>query len=411
MNERPATRPQEHIAWLDGVRGIAIALVMVFHFELLARRDGAIAWDAVGRRFTNFGWAGVDLFFILSGFLITGILADARNSSNRFRNFYARRALRIAPLYVAFLAGLFIVLPALHAPSNDQYQQLRHGQAWFWLYLTNVWILLRNGVDASLFGTGHLWSLSVEEQFYLVWPAVVFFCTRRTALAVCGIAMIDAPILRLAMHATDVGNYAIYTFTPARMDALAAGAAIALLLRTERGPRLLAAAARPVALLSAVYLVALIGWLGTADNLTSGMELAGLTPVLLLWAGVLVDGLTRERSPVRRACNAPALRWLGRRSYAMYIFHWPIAVLIATHFGVRTLVPGSPSVSELAFFALAGSATALASIASWHLLEHRFLRLKRFFEPRTSPEPDAPTRTLPSGAEHDVLSVDPAVSR
>jgi peptidoglycan/LPS O-acetylase OafA/YrhL len=369
-----------HIGWLDGVRGIAILLVMLFHFDMLARRDTPLALDVVGKRITGFGWVGVDLFFVLSGFLITGILLDTKASAHRFRNFYARRAVRIFPLYYAFLAGLFIILPAVHAPASHDYAELRLGQGWYWLYLTNVWVLLRNGVGSSLFGTGHLWSLSIEEQFYLVWPAIIFALSRRSALAVCGAVIIAAPLVRIAMHESGFGVYAIYTFTAARVDPLAAGAALALALRSVRGRQALARAALPLACGSAVYLVALVAVLGDATNLTTGMEIFGLTPVFLMWSGLLARGLTCEVTLIRRIGNLAALRWTGRYSYAMYIFHWPIAVGMAAELGVRTIIPGSPIASEALFFALASATTALAAVTSWNLLEQPFLRLKRRFE-------------------------------
>ncbi len=233
------------VGWLDGVRGLAVISVMVFHFDFLARQDRALPMDVVLDKVTGLGWAGVDLFFVLSGFLITGILVDTRGAPNALRNFYARRVLRIFPLYYAFLVALFIVLPALHHVRSPQYVWLRASQGWFWLYLTNVWVLLRNGVAASLFGTAHLWSLAVEEQSYLLWPAVVLACGRRGTLAACAAALGLSPLLRLLMFREGVSPYVMYTFTFSHLDGLAFGAALALVIRSPRARSFATRAALP----------------------------------------------------------------------------------------------------------------------------------------------------------------------
>ena len=160
-----------HIPALDGVRGLAVLMVMTFHFF---QRDD---WRhiPIGRALTSIshiGQTGVDLFFVLSGFLITGILLDAKGSPHYFRTFYVRRVLRIFPLQYVALAFFFFVLPLIAnvpwVPFGDQ--------LWGWLYAINLHTTF-SSTEARL--PGHFWSLAVEEHFYFIWPAVVLMCSRR----------------------------------------------------------------------------------------------------------------------------------------------------------------------------------------------------------------------------------------
>ena len=164
-----------HLSGLDGLRGLAIALVLVHSLTMFVHpvsAGGQLYHAALA-----FGWSGVQLFFVLSGFLITGILLDTRPTPHYFRNFYIRRALRIFPLYYVTLAVAFIVLPALDRMPQVYAGDYPH-QAFLWLYLSN-W---RHDIGG---GFSHYWSLALEEQFYLVWPLVVFFCSRPTLLKIC----------------------------------------------------------------------------------------------------------------------------------------------------------------------------------------------------------------------------------
>src|SRR5687767_2907742 len=162
---------------LDGLRGIAIILVMLHHFTYYRPNSGI---DAQIASVLFFGWAGVDLFFVLSGFLITGILLDTRDSKRYFSTFYARRTLRIFPLYYLVLLLAFVVLPkfpALHPVLLGQVGPVDLPPQWpYWLYLTNFSIAdggwVHGWVDVA-------WSLAIEEQFYLVWPLMIWLCPPR----------------------------------------------------------------------------------------------------------------------------------------------------------------------------------------------------------------------------------------
>ena len=186
-----------HILALDGLRGIAILLVVACHFvsNLRITADG---WASPLVAFAHAGWAGVDLFFVLSGFLITGILVDARGSSSYFKAFYARRVLRILPAYYGFLFVIFVVLPALHVGAGDNAMLARQHQGWYWLHLTNVMMALDELPGHGPYPSTLFWSLAVEEQFYFIWPAIVALCSTNTLRKVCIAGVIGCIVLRIA---------------------------------------------------------------------------------------------------------------------------------------------------------------------------------------------------------------------
>jgi len=206
-----------HMPALDGLRGIAILLVLAHGFDVIQTRGGpGHDVDLV----LDVGWIGVQLFFVLSGFLITGILLDTRSSPHYFRKFWVRRALRIFPLYygVLLVAALF-----------------GHGSIYLWTYTNNF---------ATAFGHGdptfpHFWSLAVEEQFYLLWPLVVWLVARRGVVALS--VALSALAIASRIYARHRWGYeAAYEFTPCRMDALAIGAGTAALIRSDRWRRFVA---------------------------------------------------------------------------------------------------------------------------------------------------------------------------
>lgn len=201
---------------LDGLRGVAILAVLLRHFGLSYPADTPID-QAVSTLFL-FGWSGVDLFFVLSGFLISGILIETRHATNYFASFWARRALRIVPVYFAFLTLWFLVLPqvaprlGLHANFGEEH--------WlpYWTWTANLF----GGVPQL----GHLWSLSVEEQFYLAWPVVVWLLSNRSVARLCIVLAVVCPAIRVLLLSVPLEPSWPWEIFK-RADSLALGALVA----------------------------------------------------------------------------------------------------------------------------------------------------------------------------------------
>src|SRR5512137_2654482 len=373
---RPVPRapaPGAHHPALDGMRGVAVLMVLAFHFLHVDGEGGAA--ERVLLSASRSGWAGVDLFFVLSGFLITGILLDARGAPGYFRAFYARRVLRIFPLYYAYLAVLFLAVPLL-LPSLDV---KRETQGWLWTYLGNVLFAREGGFQASPY-TAHFWSLAVEEQFYLAWPVLVWVLPRRRLALVCLGLVAGAFALRLGIHRTTFNATAAYVLTPARMDALALGALVAIAAREPAWwPRVRRGA--PWVLGVSAAAVAAV-WVHQGG-------LFGGDPVVQVWAfGPLAVGfaallvLAIDPSPssrLSRALRNRTLRGAGKYCYGLYVLHYPIFLALeAAGFTSLALAgaTGSRLLGVLAFAGVAGAATLAAALLSWNLLEKPFLRWK-----------------------------------
>ncbi len=377
---------EKRIPALDGLRGIAIALVLLYHFDFVydftyGRESGWVI-DGIITGLAGAGWAGVDLFFVLSGFLITGILLDSRGTARRyFGSFYARRALRIFPAYYAFLLLLLLFLPLFDEPEGRD--ALWGHFAWYATYMTNIYEAIDPGLRADFFFDGHIWSLAVEEQFYLLWPAFVFVFSRRRLMWMCGVGIVVAFGLRLGFVIADLPNGLGYMLMPARMDTLAMGALVALAMRSERDWRVLRRWA-PVVAIGAGGTVIGFGLVdGGFSPLDDWVRTAGFTVLALLFAAILA--LVLDMGPGTAMATGlahPALRWLGKYSYATYLVHLPIGVILARKVDFADAIPemaGSTFVSEAVFgIAAAGLALSIAWL-SWQVWESQFLKLKRRF--------------------------------
>jgi peptidoglycan/LPS O-acetylase OafA/YrhL len=373
-------RLRGHLPVLDGVRGLAILMVLALHF--VANTTATNSFEAVVTRVCGFGMFGVDLFFVLSGFLITGILIDAKDSRGYFRNFYVRRALRIFPLYYSVLACLFLVAPHIAYFRGPEIDALRHDQAWAWLYGVNILTAIRGSF--SLPYIDHFWSLAVEEHFYLFWPLIVWLCPRRTLVRVSlGIAIVSL-LARIALS-DRLAPIALYVLTPFRLDALCLGGLLAATSRGKDGLATLGRAIRPMMVGAVAILV-----VSYAFNVLTGIlfapfhEARNATFVVML-ASLLLAALTgRPGSLSARLFNASAMRFLGKYSYGLYVFHHFIAYCFVhrrTEFVLARWIG-----SHTAAVALQASFGFLASLAisvvSYQCFEKHFIALKRFWPAR-----------------------------
>lgn len=360
------------IVEIDGLRGIAILLVMFHHFWPVG---GPLAR---GAQLAHLGWIGVDLFYVVSGYLISGILLDTRGEATYARNYLARRVLRVFPLYYLFLVLAFVGIPALQhgAWQHSEFVQQSGSPAWYALYIGNLRESILGHEPAYVLAP--LWSLSIEEQFYLTFPFLVAWTSRETLRRVLLALIAFAPLFRIAMLLAVPGNERIqYLCTPSRVDVLALGCLLAVYQRSpsaELSPRGRTWLARGA--LAAVGAVALAFALGGLDRYTwfcrsAGYSLVGGTMCLVVWWALEHRGATPTR----------VLRWLplaalGRICYGVYLLQRPAEIILGKtlgHFGV------SPDPGSIAFmFGKCAAAIALA-IASWHAFEKPVLRLKRFF--------------------------------
>ena len=353
---------------LDGLRALAILIVILFHSNP----------DVLPG-----GFVGVDLFFVLSGFLITGILLDARGAPGYFRAFYARRALRIVPAYYGFLAVVFLVLPRLHLGAGANYEAALRHQEWYWTHLTNVMMALRElGVGNRDYPNTLFWSLAVEEQFYLVWPLAVLLLDRRRLRALCIAGIVAALLLRVAAAAAGVSLLAVYVLPFTRMDTLLVGALLAVAARDRGGLERLAPGARWVAAGALAGLAVVDAWYGRLDFQDVLTSTAGGTLLALAGGATIVLAATgRGGSPARALFESAPMRACGRYSYAMYIVHTAVIAQLDHYLPFASLPPvlGSRLAPQALYFLLYLAEVFAVALVSWHLVEKRFLALKRFF--------------------------------
>jgi peptidoglycan/LPS O-acetylase OafA/YrhL len=388
-----------HMPVLDGIRGLAILMVLWFHFV-----GNTLPTNSVERaiiRVSNYGSYGVELFFVLSGFLITGILYDASDKPNYFRNFYMRRVLRIFPLYYGVLALVFFVAPLIPLLRGPTLDYLMDRQAWAWLYAVNIYIAKQG--DWSFSYLEHFWSLAVEEHFYLFWPLLAFLLARRPrALIAVSLAIaLCALLARLIGFLMGLSWWTIVVLTPFRLDALALGAFLAVAVRQPGGlERLVRALPRVVAVAGGLLAVTYV-WTGPL----SSQGMAPVLPVrtalvqmllacLLLWA-LIAPG----RSVTSRFFRSRSMVVLGTYSDGLYVYHHFMSYYLSSNRTELELARwlGSHGAAVALQATLGASASLALAYLSYELFEKRFLGLKRLFETVKEPAPQTPAAVSPAG--------------
>jgi peptidoglycan/LPS O-acetylase OafA/YrhL len=361
-----------HIPALDGIRGTAILLVLAYHLIQSVQYEFGFGLNNPLLNAAVFGWTGVDLFFVLSGFLITGILFDHKGSDHYFKHFYMRRALRIFPLYFGTL--LVILLLRLLWPAGGTQIYGTESQSWMWVYMTNV-VMAWKGAGA--FGVlDHFWSLAIEEHFYMVWPFVVFVLNRQQLMRVAAVVIVVALVARTGLTLNGLNSLAIYILTPLRLDALCMGALLALVVRGPAGISRLIGPAKLVSLITGVAIVAIIVTRRTWHWDDPVMQTIGFSLLAVFFGSILILAVG---SRLEQVFNVSILRWFGKYSYGMYVWH-PIVFVLFFHTDVARGIRGGNGLVEM--FASIGIAVAIVfalTLLSWNLWESQFLKLKRRF--------------------------------
>jgi peptidoglycan/LPS O-acetylase OafA/YrhL len=370
----------KRISQLDGVRGIAILLVLVWHYLACQIVTGPKRPLSYLNEALSVTWSGVDLFFVLSGFLIAGVLLDQQGSTNYFKVFYIRRACRIFPLYFLLL-GVFACVSGIAFFRSPRFDWLLHSPLPLWSYATftqNFLMAAREDFGAHWMGV--TWSLAVEEQFYLVIPLLFYFLPRKRLVWVLIVAILAAPLLRCAFP----GFHSLVT-TPMRSDSLLTGALLAILVRWK--PFLTAVEDHRGAVL-AVFLMLLAGtgvmsFRPDPFGAFANFWLAALYGVFVLMA------FTDSQPVLGRILQSPPLVWFGKLSYGIYMFHEAVSGLV--HGFLFHEPPRIRSLMDIWATLLAFFITIGLAMLSYHFFEMPFLKLGRRFHYESPPNgPDGP---------------------
>lgn len=362
-----------HIPALDGLRGLAVVLVILYHCSYHNITDSPLLAGLV--RVFRAGWCGVDLFFVLSGFLITGILIDSKNREHYFRSFYLRRTLRIFPLYYLVLACFFVLAPALNLVQHESLTV----SSWWFLWYGQNFLFARHGFEvlSNAVPLHHFWSLAIEEHFYLVWPAVIFWVPNRWHLVTAGGLALGVLACRFAFSVPEGGVLPCpnYVLTPCRVDGMLLGAMSAMLVRGHWPVGRLMISCGVVGLLA-------LGGLGGIAMHTGGfrfqanpMDTWGFSGLALLFASlILAIGVVNPASPFLRPLSRGVLCFFGKYSYALYVFH-----PMVDHALKGVLPPPTTAGAWLMHVAALFLLSIGSALVSWHLLEKHFLRWKVHF--------------------------------
>lgn len=368
---------------LDGLRGVAILLVIVSHYfidTVVARRGTALFYVLQTGRLA---WSGVDLFFVLSGFLIGGILLDVRKSARYFQVFYSRRFCRIVPIYMAMCVVWWIATQSTSIrPSVTLAEVFPHPSSW-WPYVTytqNFWMAYAGGMGVGW--ATITWSLAVEEQFYLTMPAVIRYVNERGLPILLGLGILLAVFLRVLLFRVlprAQGAAATFALMPCRADSLLLGVLAAWLVRRQSVWAYLSTHSH-VLLRAFIVLAGGFVYLTVRAPLRSGWPIAsvGYTWLALLYLCILLTAVAQTESILARALRSRVLAWFGLVSYGSYLIH--TAVLGLTFGFLRHHSPRITGLGDLLVTMFAVVLTFVIAQISWSFFEGPIVTCGRSLE-------------------------------
>jgi peptidoglycan/LPS O-acetylase OafA/YrhL len=381
---------QGRIPELDGLRGIAILFVVVWHYFYFYPDPNHRPTALLHKLYVYFerciavGWSGVDLFFVLSGFLIGGILLDVRTSPFYFKTFYLRRFFRIIPIYYAWVT-LYVFLAILSFAFGRHTDALGEPKIWYdvgahFLFLQNLGFIHYSGLGSAWFVS--TWSLAVEEQFYLAAPMIIRWLSSRVLVGFLISVFLLAPLLRVLVHFSFPPTASLdlaYVLMPCRADSLAVGMLVAILWRRPQSHRWLQNNPSTVYLLVGIFLTGIV----LLDDYSPShhsivMQSVGFSWLAIFFGLILILTLVSPRGPIASLARMSWLHELGRVSYCLYIIHQ--AVNLFCH---AILQPTPDSTNDWKVLAVPTVAIVLSyAIAklSWIYLEQPLLRRGHTFK-------------------------------
>jgi len=377
---------QGHIPALDGIRGLAVLAVMCVHFFMSYTPRNILEYAI--QKISSYGTLGIDLFFMLSGFLICGILLDTKANTDYLRNFLIRRFLRIFPLYYLVLALVLVALFLIPGSDQPPYNKLWEAQPWAWTYLFNFFLAHEGAWTVPYMG--HFWSLAVEEQFYLVWPLMVYYLSAQRLMQLSTVIIILVTTLLAWMEITGVSKITIHVLTPLRLNALCIGAWLATWLRQplvlEAGLGMIHRRTLQVFIVSVLAKVVIFMVVKMMPRLSDALEALRTLSWLGLFAALHLSAVALPSSSplIRGLCFRP-LTFLGKYSYGIYIFHhfisWPAGRYQMTEWLTARL--GHQTLAILVNGGIGISLSILIAWISYHSFEKHFLLWKDKLAPRS----------------------------
>jgi peptidoglycan/LPS O-acetylase OafA/YrhL len=346
MSERSLVSTLNYLPALDGLRGMAVLLVVLFHCFTLP-----------------FGWVGVNLFFVLSGFLITRILLERQAQADYFTRFYRNRVLRIFPLYFTVIVFYFIIQYLLYGAN------MPHSPLYFLFFLQNF-LYAKTGFTHTT-ALQHTWSLAIEEQFYLFFPLIVYFFKKNLGFFI-GITLFLVLIIRF-FYAFHADWCTAYIATQCRIDGLLIGAGLAYFKIENRPNKQILAYISGLLLFIIVVLSIFFKGKGLVSNGIS-YTLIDLAAAYLVFECTKKPSSNEPNTPFQRLFNNSFLRFLGKYSYGLYVYHWLVYSTFRLH-----LRPFFPPVlwAKVSVSLLAVALSMLLALLSYHFLEKPFLNLKK----------------------------------
>jgi peptidoglycan/LPS O-acetylase OafA/YrhL len=373
-----APRSRSRVGALDGLRGVAVLLVVATHYYARVPTPGGSSIHYVLRSACNLGFAGVDLFFVLSGFFIGGILLDHRASSALLPAFYLRRGFRILPLYVVLLGSFFLCRQIAGLTAID------HGR-YFWSSIAewNFFTFTQNIAEATRRDIGPLWlgptwSLAVEEQFYLLMPWFVRRLTRPQLIQLCVFCIALSPALRIAALLFGQNELAAVFLLPMRIDGLLCGVLCAIVVRDGAAMDVIRQnrGALTAGLLGGLAIFAVLS-AGSFETYSWPIASFGYSLFALFFSATLLRVIIFPESRLARMLAFGPLAAVGLVSYFIYLFHAPVWYFL--HWFFRQSVPEHLDWNGGLVTLLALAVTIALAAVSWRLLEAPLLRFARKF--------------------------------